>query len=433
MPTVSRDLPDRPHLDVPKRLARELLKEFRAGVPAAIERVRMRHPKFKHTGEKLPAPEQFRLSDAQLVIAREYALSNWTQLKDRFLASEPARLLWIAIRADDRDEVARLLREHPKLLHIPLWSGNWGPPMSHAANIGRLEIIKLLAGMGARDFQHAFDRALLQGQLECARWLHERGAKLLPGIIMGACETLNANGLQFLAELRAPFTDGDGDPLAPVALVLGTYSRDPEGKHEVLKIFQRQGYQFPDTPMMAFHRGDAQRLRQFLERDPKLVERRFSLSEIYPRELGCSAENPGMCGTPIEGNTLLQLAIDFDEQEIFDLLLAAGADVNARAALDKDGFGGHTPLFNAVISCASICGRQKDAAMSRELLERGALPETRATVRKFLDWQETPCWHEARDVTALEWAETFPHQNWVNPEAVRLLQLRKKPGSAEVL
>lgn len=417
--TVSRDLPDKPHLDVPKRLARELLKSFRAGIDEARDRVLRRHPKFKRAENE---PAEFRLSDAQLVIAREYGLSNWTELKERFLASKEAALLRAAIRADDCEEVLRLLREHPKLLHLPIWSGNWGPPMSHAANLGRLEIIKAVAELGARDYQHAFDRALLQGQLECARWLHAHGAKLVPGIVIGACETLNPEGLGFLAELKGPFTDGRGDRWAPVALALGTYSRNPEGKHAVLRIFEGQGYEFPDTPMMAFHRGDVARLRDFLRRDPKLIERRFSLSEIYPPELGCSKENPGMCGTPIDGNTLLQLAIDFDEQEIFELLLEAGADVNAAATVDRDGFGGHTPLFNAVISCASICGRQRDGAMARALLERGASPQVRASVRKFLDWQDEPGWHEARNVRPLEWAETFPHQNWVNPEAVRLIR-----------
>ena len=49
-----------------------------------------------------------------------------------------------------------------------------------------------------------------------------------------------------------------------------------------------------------------------------------------------------MCGTPLDGTTLLHAAIDFDEQEIFELLLAHGADVNARAAVDAAGFGGHT-------------------------------------------------------------------------------------------
>ena len=104
--------------------------------------------------------------------------------------------------------------------------------MSHAANLGRLEIIKAMAALGARDFQHAFDRAVLQGKIDCARWLHEHGAKAAPGIIMGACETLKPSGVRLLVELDAPFTDERGNRLAPLAMVLETYGRNPAGKHE---------------------------------------------------------------------------------------------------------------------------------------------------------------------------------------------------------
>jgi hypothetical protein len=312
------------------------------------------------------------------------------------------------------------------MLHIPLWSGNWGPPMSHAANLGRLEIIKAAANLGARDFQHAFDRALLQGKLECARWLFEHGAKLEPGIVMGACETLNPDGLGFLTELGAPFTDAKGDRLAPLALALETYSRNPTGKHGVLDIFAPQGYSFPDTSIMAFHRGDLARLKKFLQRDPKLIERRFSLVEIYPPELGCAKDGrSGMHWTPIAGTTLLHLAIDFDDEEIFDFLLANGADVNARAAVDAEGFGGHTPIFNSVVSHG-----RRQAWMAKKLLERGASITARASLRKFLDWCETPRWHVARDVTPAEWARTFPDPGWVNDEALASVETAARPKSS---
>jgi hypothetical protein len=289
--------------------------------------------------------------------------------------------------------------------------------MSHAANLGRLEIIKAVASLGARDYQHAFDRALLQGKLECARWLHEHGAKLTPGIVMGACETLNPAGLGFLADLGAPFTDAKGDRLAPLGLALETYGRNPPGKHAVIEIFARQGYRLPDTPMMAFHRGDVARLQDFLRRDPELIARRFSCLEIYPPELGCAKDGrSGMHWTPIDGTTLLHLAIDFDEEEIFELLLAHGADVNARAKVDADGFGGHTPIFNAVVSHG-----RRQGSMARRLLEHGASATVRASLRKFLDWCESPRWHEARDITPAEWGQTFPENGWVNAEALLLL------------
>ena len=415
MSTVSRGLPERPHLDVPKREARELLEEWRKRDPDALERIRNRHPRFREADDPAVAGAVFRLSDAQLVIAREYGFAHWAQLKQRIEANSHARALAIAIRADDRDAARRIVEAEPHLLHVPLVSGNWGPPMSHAANLGRLEMMEVMAALGARDFQHAFDRALLQGQIECARWLHARGATLEPGIIMGCCETLNADGFEFLAEAGAPFTDQRGNRLAPLTLVLETYGRHPDGKHAILHSLARHGYELPDTPIMALHRGSVADLEAHLRRDPGLLERRFTLREIYPPELGCGNDG-GMHWTPIAGTTLLHLAIDFMEREIFDWLLARGADVDARATVDADGFGGHTPLFNTV-----VCGPWGDETFIRPLLERGASPEVRASLRKFLDWNERPRWHEVRDVTAAEWGREFPDRGWVNEAALRLL------------
>src|SRR2546423_7904694 len=229
MATVSRGLPGRPHLDVPKREARALLKDWRAQSPEALDRIARRHPRFRDEDRETISTGKFLLNDAQLVIAREYGFSNWAELKERINGNTVAGLLQEAIHKDDREGVVRLLRAHPNMLHIPLWSGNWGPPMSHAANLGRLEIIKAVAELGARDYQHAFDRALLQGKLESARWLHEQGAKLAPGLVMGVCETLNPAGLGLLADLGAPFTDKKGDRLAPPGLAPATYAREPLG------------------------------------------------------------------------------------------------------------------------------------------------------------------------------------------------------------
>jgi hypothetical protein len=417
MATVSRSLPPRPHLDVPKREARELLAEWREGRLEALERIRHGHPKFKDTTDAALAKATFKLSDAQQVLAREYGFTNWAAMKRRISASTVADALHQAIAGGDRDAVVEILRGNPEMLHLPVWSGNWGPPMSHAANLGQLEIIEAVAELGARDYQHAFDRAVLQGQLDCARWLHAHGAKLEPGLIMGPCETLEVEGFKFLLELEAPLVNQHGDRLAPLALVLETYGRYPAGKHGILELFAQQGYALPDTPMMAFHRGNVARLREHLRADPRLLERRFTLREIYPPECGCGNEGrSGMHWTPIDGTTLLHLAIDFQEREIFDWLLAEGGDVNARASIDHEGFGGHTPLFNAV-----VWGHHQDTSFAAALLERGASRGARASLRKFLDWCEQPRWHEARNVTPAEWARTFPDPGWINRAALELL------------
>src|SRR5215475_16110713 len=190
MATVSRWLPEHPNLDVPKREARELLNQWRNGDREAFDRIRQRHPRFAKADDSALAAGPFRLNDAQLVIAREYGLGNWNTLKQRIAAHSSAKAMDAAIRADDRDAAVQLIQSNPQLLHIPVWSGNWGPPMSHAANLGRLEIIKAMAALGAQDFQHAFARAVLQGRVDCARWLHANGATVPPGVAMGACEAL---------------------------------------------------------------------------------------------------------------------------------------------------------------------------------------------------------------------------------------------------
>jgi hypothetical protein len=407
-------LPPRPHLDVPKRQARELLTAWRGGDRDALDRIRRRHPKFEAADDAAVAAGPFRLADAQLVIAREYGLAHWTELKQRIGVNALARELAAAIRADGRAAAIRLVEQEPQLLHLPLISGNWGPPMSHAANLGRLEIVKAMAALGAKDHQLALGRAVLQGSIDCARWLLEQGAQLEPGILMGACEALDADGMRFVAELDGPFTDERGNRLAPLAMVLQTYGRNARSKHEMLEILVQRGYELPDTPIMAFHRGDLRRLEQHLRREPRLLERRFTLAEIYPTECGC--DGTGMHWTPIDGTTLLHLALDFHEHEIVAWLLERGADANARAAVDADGFGGQTPLFNAL-----VCGPWHDEKPTRWLLQHGASKDARANLRKFLDWIEEPRWHEARDITAVDWGRGFPDQGWVNTAALRLL------------
>jgi hypothetical protein len=237
---------------------------------------------------------------------------------------------------------------------------------------------------------------------------------------MGACEALNVDGLRFIAELGGPLTDEHGNRQAPLAMVLGTYSRHPQSKHEMLELLARSGCALPDTPIMAFHRGDIGALEKHLRRDPKLLERRFALAEIYPAECGC--DGAGMHWTPIDGTTLLHLSFDFHETEIAAWLLAHGADPNARASVDAEGFGGHTPLFNAV-----VCGPWHREEPTRLLLDHGASPDARASLRKFLDWVEEPRGHEARDVTAADWARGFPDQSWVNGKGLRLLASRGAP------
>jgi len=230
--------------------------------------------------------------------------------------------------------------------------------------------------------------------------------------------------------------DEHGDRLAPVGLVLETYSRNPKGKHECLEliaeVWAKEGKALPDTPAMAVHRGRIDLLEAHLERDPGMLNRTFSHVEIFPQEAGCHEdETLALHGTPLVGGTLLHMCVDYDEMEIAEWLLAKGADVNARAAVDADGFGGQTALFGCVVSQPWRNGRQRDAGFTRLLLGHGADVRVRASLRKRLRFVKDESLHEFRDVTAVEWGLRFQDQDWVNPEAVRLI-VEAEGGSKKV-
>jgi hypothetical protein len=297
--------------------------------------------------------------------------------------------------------------------------------MSYAANIGQNAIIEMLRGLGAEDLQHAFTRACLQGKLETARQLFTMGARPGAGEVMGPCETLSADGLAFLLELGAPLSDKNGNKLAPVALLLQTYSRYPKGKHRCLEIMQKQGIDLPETPPMAVHCGRIDLLEAHFKRDPQLFSRTFSHEEIFPPALGCSADHSlALHGTPLAGATLLHMCIDYDEVEILRWMIERGADVNAKAAIDADGFGGHSPLFSCVVSQAYRCPIRTDDSVARLLLDYGADPNARASLRKRLRFTSDDRMHEYRDVTPLSWGERFQDQDWVNRSVMQLIAER---------
>ena len=175
-------------------------------------------------------------------------------------------------------------------------------------------------------------------------------------------------------------------------------------------------------PTMAVHRGRIDLLEAHLRRDPKLLTRTFSHEEIYPPELGCGPDHSlALHGTPLAGTTLLHICVDFDEIEIARWLIERGADVNAKAEIDSDGFGGHTALFGCVVSQAYRCGLQRDGAFAQLLLDHGSDPNARASLRKRLRFIEDDSMHEYRDVTPQSWGERFLDDAWVNRAAMRLI------------
>ena len=413
-----RDLPVRPDLEQLKRQAKELLAAIREGQPEALAELAAHHP------ESIDPPRA-KLADAQLLLARSYRASSWPRLV------QACRLI-DAIWRDDLDAVRGLVTRNPRLLHesATIRDSDWGPPMSYAANLGRDRIIRMLAELGAKDFAHALGRAALQGQVRTGVLLYElMGRPPMPdGALAGPAYTLSVPGTRFALEVGARVVDERGRRLAPADVVLETDSRDPAAKHAILELYVAHGLELPDTPMMALHLGRVDLLEEHLLRDPGLVHRTFSHEEIYPPEIGCHDEVLATHGTPLAGTTLLHMCVDYDEYEIAQWLIERGANVNARAEVDRDGFGGHTPLFGAVVSQPNFWmnygHRPKQARFAQLLLDHGADPNARATLRKRMHpGYGDDRLHEYHDVTPLRYGARFSHRLFVNKGAMELILL----------
>lgn len=124
-------------------------------------------------------------------------------------------------------------------------------------------------------------------------------------------------------------------------------------------------------------------------------------------------------GTPVDRGTLLHLAVYWDEIDMAEWLLDRGADPNARAGVDADGFGGHTPLFNCAVSQAGFwinynrvrAPRPEDARFTELLLARGADPNVRASIRmRLCAGHGDTRMREFRDVTPLSWGRWFARE-----------------------
>ena len=410
-------LPVRPDLNQLKRQAKELLHAIRGGDASAIAELQQHHPKKVD-------PASAKLADAQLVLARSYEAPSWPRLVH-------ACQLTDAIWRDDVEAVRSLVVKHPHLLNEAalIRESNWGPPMSYAANLGRDRIIQMLRELGATDVMHAFDRAVLQSKVGTARRLYEMAGRprLKDNALGNAAYTLSAPGTALLFEYGARVYDENGKRLAPVDVVLETDSRNPAAKHEILEMYVRNGLNLPDTPTMAVHRGRIGLLEEHLRRDPGILTRTFAIDEIYPPELGCRDE--ATHGTPLAGATLLHMSVDYDEIEIARWLLERGMDVDAKAAVDSEGFGGHTALFATVVSQPNFwmnhLGRPQAAPFAELLLDHGADPNARASLRKQLHPGYGPdTMHDYRDVTPLAWGGQFHRKIFVSEAAMRLIAER---------
>src|SRR5689334_5765441 len=77
-----KQLPNRPHPDLLKKQAKELLAAYRRGDPDALARFREALPAAAGKDDPSIRKLELRLHDAQSCLARDYGFPSWTELKN---------------------------------------------------------------------------------------------------------------------------------------------------------------------------------------------------------------------------------------------------------------------------------------------------------------------------------------------------------------
>lgn len=161
------------------------------------------------------------------------------------------------------------------------------------------------------------------------------------------------------------------DGKTPLTLLVEMYLRSPKFPDCVRHLIQG-GAQFSDAALLAVLLDDAELLRAELRRNPSLIHHQVDIRCAF---------------TPLLGASLLHVAAEFGLVRAAAALIEAGADVDAKAAMDDYGFNGHTPVFHTVCQHRNHC-----QPVMRLLLEHGASADIRLagiTWGKGFDWETT--------------------------------------------
>lgn len=93
------------------------------------------------------------------------------------------------------------------------------------------------------------------------------------------------------------------------------------------------GLVFDDKVLLSVLLDDTQSLENSLKTNPEIIDKRYSLRCAF---------------TPLDEATLLHICAEFNHVACAKILVEHGADINAKAGLDENGFGGQTPIFHTV-------------------------------------------------------------------------------------
>jgi hypothetical protein len=128
-----------------------------------------------------------------------------------------------------------------------------------------------------------------------------------------------------------------GKPL--IYEMINMYLRGPKFKN-CIKVFVDFGLRFDDKVLLAVLLDDATSLDKLLADNRDLLFNKYSLDCTF---------------TPLYEASLLHICAEYNLLACAKKLVEHGADINIKAGLDENGFGGQTPIFHTVNQHANTC------------------------------------------------------------------------------
>ena len=129
----------------------------------------------------------------------------------------------------------------------------------------------------------------------------------------------------------------NGKPL--IYEMINMYLRGPEFKN-CIKTFVDFGLRFDDKVLLAVLLDDETSLDKLLNENRALVFKKYSLDCTF---------------TPLLEASLLHICAEYNHLKCAKILVKHRADINTKAGLDHNGFGGQTPIFHTVNQYANTC------------------------------------------------------------------------------
>lgn len=128
-----------------------------------------------------------------------------------------------------------------------------------------------------------------------------------------------------------------GKPL--IHELINMYTRGPSFK-KCIQTFVDYGLEFEDKVLLSVLLDNSAQLDTQLAFNKDALLKKYSFESTF---------------TPLYEVSLLHICAEYNHLDCARILVKHDADINSKAGVDKDGFGGHTPIFHTVNQDANKC------------------------------------------------------------------------------